>query len=174
MYEYVKLLLYVYPKLPEISEAVSVGAENGAILSFRAKGSALEAAEAVVSEMLLRNNLDRVRLALDEALALLSGEEKFLLEYKYFRRKRELGKHGALASCSERNYFRLQNALLKKLAALLAARGWTEEGCSEAFDGFSPFVRLKRALCEGREREFAAKRKKRQIEFKRRAAGSPQ
>lgn len=165
-YEYVKVLLYVYPRLPEIAEAVSAGLENGALLSYRAKGSAFDAAEAIASEVIVKRNLEAVHAALSEIVPSLAREERFLLEYKYFRRKRELTQYGEIADCSERGYFRSQNRLLKKVAAMLSVRGWTESDYAEAFGDFSPFRKMYAALRNGRERKLAAKRSRRGITFR--------
>ena len=73
-YEYVKVLLYVYPRLPEIAEAVSAGLENGALLSYRAKGSAFDVAEAIASEVIVKRNLEAVHAALSEIVPSLARE----------------------------------------------------------------------------------------------------
>lgn len=168
--DYVKVLLYAYPSLPRIAEAVGTGAENKAFLSFRAYGSAFGIAERVVEEILVKNNLERVYCALREAVSRCTDQEKFLLEYKYFRRKREL-KDCDESALSERTYYRRQQRLLKKIAEQLAAQDWTEENCKELFDSFAPFRKLYAALCAGRERQLTLARKRREVRFKR--AGAP-
>lgn len=122
-YGYVKVLLYGYPKLVALAEAVSASVEIQAALSFKSKTGAAETAERIADDIFVCKNLEGVKTALDEVCAALSDEERFFLEYKYFRRRKELQKYGACAACSERSYFRRQNTLLKKVAALLAGRG---------------------------------------------------
>lgn len=164
---FVKVLLYAYPKLREVSEAVSAGVENKAVLSFRNSDSALTVAEKIVEEMILAKNLDCVADAVEKALGALSEEELYFLEYKYFRRKRVLG--GRFASftpaCSERNYYRKQAGLVKRIFFLLAAQGWTQTRFFEAFGEFDFFMKIYRALEGGRECALTRKRGKRTISF---------
>ena len=106
--------------------------------------------------------------AADRAVDACTEEERFLLEYKYFRRRKELrGRFsGAEVSCSERNYFRRQAALLRKMVSELGRRGWTERAFLEAFGAFAPFMRAFRALSEGQEGKLVAHRGKRDIRFR--------
>ena len=165
-FEYVKVILYAFPKLEMLSEAISSGVEVKAALSFRAKCGALETAEKIAEEMAKRARLDRLRADTEEVLKVLSDEERFLLEYKYFRRRRVLAERYPKRYCrSEREYFRRQNAGLKKIGFLIAARGWTEEEFFRAFGRYAPFLRAYRAVSEGREQSVAGMRRKRQISF---------
>ena len=87
-------------------------------------------------------------------------EELFLLEYKYFRRRRVLRER--FAACrpdwSERTYYRRQNAVLRKFAAALAAQGWPERAYFSAFSSFPPFSRVYDAISAGREGAVVGKR----------------
>lgn len=156
---FVKVLLYAYPRLRELAESVSAAVENKALLSFRSYGNALDCAEKIVEEIILGRNLESAADAVDKALKNLSEEELYFLEYKYFRRKRVLGERfgGFQSACSERSYYRKQAGLLKRIAFLLAALGWTEQRFFEAF-GASFFMKLYRALEAGREQTITAKR----------------
>lgn len=164
---YVKVLLYAYPRLREVSEAVSAGVENKAALSFRSTLSALDTAERIAEEIFLRKNLDCVTDAIERALSMLSEEEMFCLEYKYFRRKRILGVRFAGYSPlgSERSYYRKQAELLKKICFRLAAAGWTETRFFEAFGEFPYFMKVYRALQAGRESAVTVKRGRRGFSF---------
>ena len=164
-YEYAKVILYAYPYLPALAEAVGVGAENKAYLSFRGRESTLALAETIAEELAVKSRLLRLKKAADEAVAACSEEELFLLEYKYFRRRRLLAERfaGMADSCSERHYFRRQAALLKKIVSALALRGWTEQAYFAAFGAFSPFCRVLAALGEGQETAIVAHRNRRGI-----------
>ncbi len=168
-YLYVKVLLYAYPKLPMLEEATRSGAEVQAALSFRAYGDAAALAEKIMEEILYANKLHLLALALDEAVGECGETEQFLLEYKYFRRKAVLRDRfsGMEIASSERNYYRLQNALLSKMAGLLARRGYTEKRFFEEFGAFAPFMRVYRALKAGKERAVVRKRTKQEIAFRR-------
>ena len=157
---FVKVLLYAYPKLRELVESVSAAVENKAVLSFKTYGNALTIAEKIVDEIVLGRDLESAADAVDGTLKNLSEEELYFLEYKYFRRKRVLsGRFGSFRpACSERSYYRKQAALLKRIAFLLAALGWTEQRFFEAFGEFPFFMKLYRALEAGREQTITAKR----------------
>ena len=166
-YEYAKVLLYAYPHLSALSEAVSVSVENKALLSFRSEESAAACAQRVVGEIAVRVRLDALADDLNAILADCSREELFLLEYKYFRRGRVL--RGRFAGCtlpwSERSYFRRQTQLLKRMAFLLGARGWTRARCGALFAEYPPFARLHEALLQGRECAVSGKRARRGLAF---------
>lgn len=161
-FDYVKVLLYSYPKLDMLAEAVGCGAEVKALLSFRGRGDALSIAEKVAEEIVVAKKLSLLKEELDAALSNLSDQELYLLEYKFFRRKTFLmGKFSSFTlECSERNYFRLQNALLAKVASRLIRIGWTKEKFLSDFSTFAPFMRVYRAVADGRERIVVFKRKK--------------
>ena len=173
-FDYVKVLLYAYPKLEELADAVSGGVEVKAFLSFRARGDALACAEKIAEEIVIAKKLSLLKGELDRALEDLSERELFLLEYKYFRRKTYLkGKFaGFELDCSERNYFRLQNLLLAKIGARLLSLGRTEKSFFADFTSYKPFMRVYRAVREGRERAVVYKRTKRGIVFRQNSENS--
>ena len=158
--EYAKVVLYAYPYLPALSDAVGVGAVNKAMLSFRSSEDALGTAERIAEELAVKFRLMRLNEAVDAALAGMSEEELFLLEYKYFRRRRVLRER--FAACrpdwSERTYYRRQNAVLRKFAAALVAQGWPERAYFSAFSSFPPFSRVYDAISAGREGAVVGKR----------------
>lgn len=159
--EYAKVILYAYPHLLPLADAVGVGAVNKAMLSFRAREDALVTAEAIAEELAFKSRLLRLAEDLEGVLASFGDEEMYLLEYKYFRRGKVLRERyaGYVMACSERTYFRRQAAVLHKFCCLLAARGWTERAYAEAFGGFAPFARVLDAILSGRESAVTAKRK---------------
>ena len=167
-YLYVKLLLYAYPKLELLEESAESSAEIKAALSFRTQCDAFTAAVKVADEILMAQKLRALREALDGVVSECTEGERFLLEYRYFRRKAEL--LGRFAEerpvcCTRRTYFRLQSYLLSKVAALLARRGYTRERIIADFGGYPPFRRVYRALKEGRERAVVFKRKRQGLDL---------
>lgn len=163
-YEYVKALLYVYPILTPLAEAAATEAENKACLSFR-KTNTLACAEQIAEETARSGLLRELEREMRSLLTCFSEEESYLLEYKYFRRRAELNGRfaGVRFTGSLREYFRRQNALLKKTAGLLAARGVTEQTFLRDFADVQPFPRVYRAVKEGRERLVTPKRKAREL-----------
>ncbi len=150
---YLKVMLYAYPRLLGFAEASGVAVENKAALSFLQKGDTLSVAEQIVWEMEFSRLLTELFEEMGVLLAEFSAEERLLLEYKYFRRKKvlkELLKGGW--TCSKRNYFRKQNALLRKVAELFTLRGWTEAWFMENFSRSSHFMRALKRVSEGKDR----------------------
>lgn len=173
-YDYVKVLLYGYSKLDMLADAVEDGARVQAALSFRTYHNTLELAQKISLDVLHGEKLRFWKRELSDLLAELSEEELFLLEYKYFRRKRQLATRFAdwEMTYSERSYFRKQNVLLQRVACKLSARGLSEERFFDDFGEFSPFMRVYSALKEGWERKIVARRKVRKLSFSQNSAGS--
>ena len=164
--EYAKVILYAYPHLRALAEASETAARNRACLSYRSRLGTLEEAERIAEELAVRARLLRLAAAMDDIVRRCTREEKFLLEYRYFQRRNVLREFGVHAlPCSERTYFRRQQELLRRTAHRLAARGWTEEAYTAAFAGYAPFVRVLRAIADGRESSVAAKRERRGLTF---------
>ena len=167
-YLYVKLLLYAYPKLEVLEDAERSSAEIAAALSFHARCDAYTSAVKVADRVLMARRLGLLCDTLEEIISACTEEERFLLEYKYFRRKAELAAEPAekrLLGYSKRTYFRLQQNLLSKVAAMLRRRGYTRERVAEEFGEYPPFRRVYRALREGRERAVIKKRREGALEF---------
>lgn len=165
--DYVKTLLYSYPKIEEMAQAVGCGAENKAALSYRGVEDALKAAERVAEEIVMSKKLYLLKEKIDKALLGLSEKEAFLLEYKYFRRKEYLkGKYlGFVLNCSQRSYFRMQNALLSKISLRLFAAGLSKEKFLNDFKDFPPFMRVLGALQSGKDRLVYFNRRRRGVRF---------
>lgn len=173
-YDYLKVLLYGYPKMEALADSVKEGARVRARLSFRNYGDVLALAESIAEEMVVCERLQAWKQALESCLSAASDEQLFLLEYKYFRRKRMLkGKFcNREVNYSERSYFRKQNELLHSIAAHLAIAGYTEKLFFDDFGTFAPFMRVYAALTAGRERKIMEKRKNRSVTFRQNSAGS--
>lgn len=171
-YEYEKTLLYAYPQMKAVAEAVAAGAEIKAALSYRAVWDAFTVAEQVADEILRSRRLEQIKEELDGILARFSDYEQFLLEYKYFRRKKLLkGRFaGYTAGCSEREYYRRQRCVLAKFSRLLSQKGWSEEKFLQEFQGFSPYLRIYRALKKGRENALVERRARRELAFSQKSA----
>lgn len=159
-YDWERVFLYAYPKLGEMAEAEETAAETRAALSFRSSKSALAAAADVAEGFFVARALEAARQSVESALSVLGEEEKYLLEYKYFRRTRVLREKfgGMKLHCTKRTYFRRQAALLRRVSLLLHARGWTEARFREEFSAYEPFLRALRVLRAGREKQNAPRR----------------
>ena len=141
MKDYQKVLLYAYPKLERMAEDIGQIVLAKARASVMGRETALACAEKLIRYNFLRGQILFLKDELDGMLSCFSREERFLLEYKYFRRKRELIAYADLRlSCSERTYFRRQQRLARAVNAELVRRGLTEEWFFEAFSGVSLFM----------------------------------
>lgn len=166
-YDYVRALLYAYPKMEMLAEAVRTGARVRAGLSFRAPRDTLSVMESIAADMQYADRLLVWKEQLERVLRLLGEEELFLLEYKYFRRRRKLiVMEEAAFPLSERSYFRRQRELLEKLSVELNKRGYGREEFFCDFEGFSPLMRICSALGQGLERRLVERRNGGRMRFK--------
>ncbi|MBD5636766.1 MAG: hypothetical protein HDP28_02950 [Clostridia bacterium] len=163
--DFVKAILYVYPTMGALSEAARGAAENKALLSYRSRFNAMHDLEEVAEEIFLAERLDSLKRITENLLARLDKEELFLLEYRYFRRKKMLAKFGEEVPCSERNYFRKQEKLLRKIAAQFSLNGVTEEYFLEAYKNSVCLMKVYRAIVSGGEQKIYARREKRTLRF---------
>lgn len=163
--DFVKAILYVYPTMGALADAARTAAENKALLSYRSRFDAMHDLEEVAEEVFLGERLDSLKNLTDRVLSRLSKEECFLLEYRYFRRKKMLIKFGQELCCSERNYFRKQERLLRKIAAQFSLNGVTEEYFLKAFEKSVCLMKVYRAIKSGGELKICARREKRTLHF---------
>lgn len=88
-YDHVRALLYAYPMAEMLARAVRDGAKVRAALSFRNQRDTLSVMESIAADMEYADRLLHWKEQLERAISYCGEEERFLLEYKYFRR----GKH---------------------------------------------------------------------------------
>jgi len=163
---YVKVVLYAYPKLSKLAEAAATAADNRALMSYRAYYDCEGVAASIVEEIATARRLLRLERFIEGIVASLGEEERYLLEYKYFRRRDMLKAFGeAEFQGSERSYFRKQNSLLLKLLRLFRAKGFHKEKFMAMFGRYAPFMRAYRAIEAGKERKVVSRRKTRSIRF---------
>lgn len=155
---YLKAVLYAYPKLRDVAEATAVSAENKAALSYKSYLDPLALMEGIAEEFLTARALFALSELLDDAISLLTEEEKFLLEYRFFRRKKYLRQMCAQRPFifSQRSYFRRQVALLRKIRNILAARFFTEKEFFARFSSCEFLMTLYRAAERGERQAFPA------------------
>lgn len=146
--DYVKAVLYIYPKLAAIAEDYGEHIRNRALGSYRR--TAEREAEYLAEEILRKGAIENLKEKVDGILKKLSGEERFLLEMRYFGRRKQVSAVG-LRPRSERSYYRRQEKLLGKMAALFAAAGLTEEAFFREYGGFAWMMSVCRRVGAGRE-----------------------
>ena len=128
---YIKTVLYAYPLLKTVEEDYAEHIKNKAILSYDSRWDAERLTEYLAEEILSKNHLIWLRSMVDKVMDRLSETERALLSIRYFGKARSArtfslqGKEGSVAVWSERTYFRKQQRLGEKVAAMLRVSGVT-------------------------------------------------
>lgn len=149
---YEKTLLYLYPHLETMSAALDVSLQTQALLSYRKR----EGAEALVERLLTADFQSRfllgVQETLDELFGEFSREDMFVLEYRYFRRKRVMRSYEAEpVKMSLRTFYRRQHRVLQKFSAALRRRGMDEKWFLENFSDMDWAMRVYKKVCAGHD-----------------------
>ena len=128
MKNYQKTVLFLYPKLPRLVKDLTERIEIKAITSYNEKVNAEERIEKLIEYIYAKNCLEFWKTEMDELVSAFTTDEKYLLEYRYFRRKKILSENfaGYEMNCSERTYFRRQQRLAYKINAEMQKRNLTE------------------------------------------------
>ena len=144
MENYVKAILYAYPRMETLKTEYSEHIENKAVLSFRGRESTVELVEYLAGQIIQKEKLTALKEIVDKVWAELSPVEQTLVAIRYFGKPTKIKRFpfhsenafenfesvrsrlkGALSS--ERNYFRRQARLLKHIATLFRFYGLSEE-----------------------------------------------
>lgn len=128
MKEYQAAMLFVYPKLERLIEDIGQMIEAKAVASCLGRERPEDCIETILRYMRARDCFTVCKAAVDEMLAELDRSEQYLLEYKYFRRRKRLEEYADVdLSCCERSYYRLQQRLEAKLNAWFMRAGYSEQ-----------------------------------------------
>lgn len=125
---YEKVLLYSYPHLQNIIADMDKLVCQKAYSSFANSFSCLDLSEKIIKIIDRKNRLIDLKLKLDDIFKNYTLEEKWLLEHKYFKRKKYIKKLIAKVKInySIRTYFRKQNRLIEKFSKSLIVSGMSE------------------------------------------------
>lgn len=161
MKDYQKIILFLYPKLKRLIVSVGEIARARAVASG-ADFATERCAEKIMEYIRFRDCLIVLEDDMQSILGELGREELYLLEYKYFRRKKMLEKEFAdvRLACSERTYFRRQTRLESRLNGLFMRRGMSEEWFMRTFGEFPYIADALGKLRECGQTAFADKRTK--------------
>ena len=126
--EYQAVILLLYPRLRRVAEDIAQVVEAQAVSSFAGRVTAEQCIERLLGYTRARNIFLRLAERVAEVCSALSREEKYLLEYKYFRRRKVLEEqYGDLClHCSPRTYYRKQGRLSARVNALFVRAGMTQ------------------------------------------------
>lgn len=157
---YEKTLLYLYPHLDKMSAALDTSLRTQAVLSYRKR----EGAEALVERLLLADFQSRfllsTREALDEILREFTREELFVIEYRYFRRKKFMRAYESdPVKMSLRTFYRCQHRVLQKFSAALRRREMDEKWFLEHFSRMDWAMRVYAKVCAGHDSYIMGKYK---------------
>jgi len=130
--------MYTYPKMQRMKEDYEVHIRNKAYFSYTGSVSAEKLCEYIAEQILELRALERLKKIIDGIWEKLNETERFLARLKYFGRQKkttaqaiaqenEITEKTLRSLTSERNYFRRQHRLLKKVGAFLRGAGITEE-----------------------------------------------
>lgn len=152
---YVKAILYIYPRLESMAKDYVEHIKNKAFMSYDYRETTEKLAEYLAEEIMRSRGISQLKQTVDEILGKLTKQERLLLELRYFRRKKEVKKMrdewGIHFSYSRRNYFRKQDRLLKKVECMMKAKGLTKEKFFKEYMQFDSIAAVYRFIEEGRE-----------------------
>lgn len=162
---YVKAIMYTYPKMQRLKEDYEIHIQNKAYFSYTGSVSAEKLCEYIAGQILEMRALERLKEIVDGVWQKLNDTEKFLAELKYFGRRKkttaqavaqehEITEKKLTSLTSERNYFRRQQRLLKKLGALLRLSGITEEVFLKDFSCIAVLRLAYRFVKAGKEKKM--------------------
>ncbi len=151
------------------------------MLSYNSAWDTEKLTEYLAEEILRKGRLEWLKGAVEEVLAQLSALERELVAVRYFGKRNKIHKAFAisanavnsadsvqgnikrkrrtgdvpcsLAELGEREYFRRQGKLLKKLSVLFVEKGITEEIYLREFATLDIFCKIHRFVEEGRDKK---------------------
>lgn len=162
MENYIKTVLYAYPLLKNVEVEYAEHIKNKAILSYDSRWDAEKLTEYLAEEILSKNHLIWLRQLIERVVARLNEVERVLLSIRYFGQTRcaqvfkEQSKEIGALAWSERTYFRKQQRLGEKVAAMLCVDGLTRDVFDRDFAHLDIIGRIHKFVEEGRDRKIAA------------------
>jgi hypothetical protein len=147
---YVREILYGYPLLKTVGKDYEIHIRNKALLGSNTDG--LRLAEYLAGEILQMDKLENLQGIVKEVLDKLTGEERILIEGRYFGKRRKLRDflkrrvEGGQEVWSPRTYARRQQAAENKVCALLFCAGITQERYLRDYSTTDIFVKVRKRL----------------------------
>ncbi len=141
MKTYHKAVLYAYPALKTVGKDYAEHIANKALLSYNSNLTTEALAEYLATEILRKERLLWLKTTVEQVYDALSEEERELVAVRYFGKKRSAEKYS-----SESVYFRKQNRVGEKVAAMLLRAGIDEAAYRDYFAELETFRRIERFL----------------------------
>lgn len=131
MENYVKALLYGFPKMTAMEEGYEGLIESKAVLSYDNRKSGERVLEEIMEEILKKQRCTQLKNRIRGVLLQLNAKERLLLELRFFRRKQVIKEYlkgyEKPPFSSKRSYYRMQAKLLDKLVRSFERAGLTKE-----------------------------------------------
>ena len=153
MENFVKVVLYAYPVLRSVHTAYADHIKNKALLSYNNSVSAENLAIYLAEEIIRKNKLLWLKNLMEKEFAKLTDEERELLAVRYFGKRRAEVKEALETAESERQYFRRQNRVSEKVAAMLQCAGLTKEVYERDFAKIDIFERVQKLVNKKEQRQ---------------------
>ncbi|MBQ4269230.1 MAG: hypothetical protein IJB97_06250 [Clostridia bacterium] len=168
MDSYVKAIMYAYPYLEYMEKEYAQHIENKAVLSYAGDQNVERLAEYIVGQVIEKEKIGKLKTLADQVWETLTDVEKTLVAIRYFgaekKIKRATRATGAgtfrvdeirerlkTAFSNERNYFRRQQRLLKRLAATFRNLGLTEAAFLSEFGDVAFLRKVFETVKEGKD-----------------------
>lgn len=137
MYEYEKTMLYVYPNARVLNALYAELADGKIKRSVLADGNTEKLVGEILACIEIQNAISRLVEMTDDALVYFTEEEKHIMEYRFFRRKKYLvEKYGEYKfNFSRSGFYRKSAEILKKFSSIIKNQGYTEKKFMEDFSG---------------------------------------
>lgn len=129
MYEYEKTMLYVYPNARILKALYAELADGKIKRSFLSEGNTEQLVKEIMTCIEIQKAISRLVGRIEEILGYFSEEEKCVMEYRFFRRKKYLSEKygGYRRNISRSGFYRKSAEILKKFSLLLRDREYTEK-----------------------------------------------
>jgi hypothetical protein len=127
--------------------------KNKALLSYNNSISAENLAIYLAEEIIQKNKLLWLKNLMEKEFAKLTDEERDLLAVRYFGKRRAAVKEHWETAESERQYFRRQNRVSEKVAAMLQCAGLTKEVYERDFAKLDIFERVQKLVNKKEQRQ---------------------
>lgn len=135
MYEYEKTMLYVYPNARVLKALYAELADGKIKRSALNDGNTEKLVKEIMTCIEIQKAISRLVERVECILRYFTEEEKFIMEYRFFRRKKYLDeKYGEYKpNFSRSGFYRKIDEILKKFSAVLRDQGYTEKNFKEDF-----------------------------------------
>ena len=152
MQNYQQILLYIYPKLNRFIEDIQSFINYRAVHSYHIHLKVEKNISTMLDVLDRKRKLMLAQEILTKLFEQFSDEEKYLLEYKYFRRKELLlGKYRDFPlNYSSRTYYRKQKKIEAKVNALFMQQSLDEKWFLQNFSSIPTVMQLYNDIQKGK------------------------